>query len=118
MEQGMKDGSIQRRGKASVFITAEHTELLFVLKGTTENEYYYGLKACYASSGMENTLIPKTTIDEETGKIIFADPPKFIVKPKYVEGLTSCDCLDDIEEKAKSQIETPPQLWYDRGRNE
>ena len=102
MEEGIKDGSIMRRGKASVFITAQHTELLFVLKGETDNEYYYGLKACYASSGMENTLIPKTTIDEETGKVIFSDPPKFIVRPKYVEGIVNCECLDDIEEVAKN----------------
>jgi len=101
MEEGMKDGSILKRGISRIFITAEDTERLFVLKGTEKNAYYYGLKACYASSGMENTLIPKTTVDEETGKIIFEPAPFLNVYPKYVEGIQTCDCMDDIDEIAK-----------------
>ena len=97
----MKDGSILKRGMARVFVEAEDTERLYVARESDKNAYYYGLKACYASSGMENTLIPKTTVDEKTGKIIFDNPPHLNVYPKYVEGIQTCDCLEDIEEKAK-----------------
>lgn len=101
MEEGMKDGSILKRGMGRIFITAEDTEKLYVARESEKNAYYYGLKACYASSGMENTLIPKTTVDEETGKIVFDKPPHFNLYHKYVEGIQDFTCIDDFEEKAK-----------------
>lgn len=101
MEEGTAEGTILKRGMSKIFIEATDTEKLYVARESEKNSYYYGLKACYASSGAENTLIPKTTIDEKTGKIIFDKPPYLNVYPKYVEGIESCDCFEDIEEEAK-----------------
>lgn len=101
MEEAVSEGTIMRRGRARVFIDACDTEKLMVLKTKDKAVYYYGLKVCYASSGMENTLIPRTTVDEETGEIIFVDPPHFNVYHKYVEGIEDITCYDELEEASK-----------------
>lgn len=101
-EQMVESGSAMKRGKCRIFITPDKTEKLFVAKGQTQNEYYYGLKICFSSTGIENTLIPQTKFDEETGEIIFKNPPKLILKPKYTEGTLPCECMDDIDVVAQN----------------
>lgn len=93
----VKEGEAVKYAKCKIFISPDDTERLFVLKNEKNNEYYYGLKMCFAGTGVENTLIPLTKYDEETKKYIFLDPPKLIVMPKYTDGLKGCDCYDELE---------------------
>lgn len=88
--------------KCTIFLSSENTEKLSVLKTEKINEYYYGLKMCFAETGVENTLIPLTRYDEETKQYIFYDPPKLIVRPKYTEGIQTCDNYEDIETESKN----------------
>lgn len=48
-----------------------------------EGDYYYGIKIC--NNGMEDTLIPRTAV--ENGAIKRYPAPLFTVGEKYVEGV-------------------------------
>lgn len=91
-----------KKARCKIFVSSNKTEKLFVLKTQTTNEYYYGLKICFSSTGVENTIIPEIKVDEETGEIIFKDPPKFIVRPKYVEGIMPLEDYDAIDDERQN----------------
>lgn len=97
MERAVEAGDAIKKGRCKIFISSDKTEKLWLLKTQQTNDYYYGLKICFASTGVENTIIPKTTVDEETGEIIFEEPPKIIVRPKYVEGIMPLEDFDNVE---------------------
>lgn len=97
MEALVESGDAIKKGRCKIFVSADKTEQLFVLKNKPLAEYCYGLKICFSATGVENTIIPETQIVEETGEIIFKDPPKFIVRPKYVEGILPCDDYEDFD---------------------
>jgi len=97
MEELVDKGDAIKKGRCIIFVTSEQTEKLFLLKSETEKKFYFGLKICFSSTGLENTLIPQTTKDEETGEIIFKNPPEIIIRQKYVEGILPCNDFDDIE---------------------
>ena len=58
--------------------TPSLTNLLTVKKGNEYEEYYYGIKACYASENFEDTLL--------IGNSSFGDLNTITVYPKKVEG--------------------------------
>lgn len=69
-------------------VSAQETEKLTVNNGSSYNIYYYGLKICDPDTGLEDTLIPTVKLDEKNNPI-FSKPTKFIVYPKYAEGLSN-----------------------------
>ena len=70
-------------------IDAEHSDLLTVPNINTPETYYWSVKICDPEIGSEDTIIPKTTIDPETGMATFSKPYKLIVLYKMVEGTTN-----------------------------
>lgn len=97
MEELCRKGDAMKRGRCTIFVSSDKTEKLWLLKQETQRKFYFGLKICFSSTGLENTLIPSTKLDEETGEVVFSDPPEVIVKPKYVEGLMPVCDYDDID---------------------
>ena len=102
MEALVESGDAIKRGRCKIFVSSDKTEKLWLLKTEEKNTYYYGLKICFAHNGVENTIIPKTTVDEETGEIIFEEQPKLIVRPKYVEGIMPLEDFDNLELAAQN----------------
>lgn len=65
---------------AVIAITASYTDMLTVEKNKPFETYYYGLKICNSTSGLEDTLVVN---DGDIG-----DLNTITVYPKKVEGLT------------------------------
>lgn len=83
-------------GCAGMHISALLSNKLNVKDNEIKHEYYWGLKICNTDGDIQNTLIPKVKVDE-SGEPIFSDPPKIVVRPKYVQGLYNCRTKYDTE---------------------
>lgn len=78
---------VEARGESSVIfdISAENSNLLTVKNINAPEIFYWGVKIC-DEDGTEDTLLPKTEVDPETGLATFAKPYKLFVNYKMVEG--------------------------------
>lgn len=88
-------------GCATIYISALLSNKLNVLAKENKHEYYYAIKLCDESGKIQNTLLPKVTLDEK-GRPVFQDPVKIIVRPKYVQGMYNC----------VSKYDTEPEIVY------
>lgn len=88
-------------GCATIYISALLSNKLNVLANENKHEYYYAIKLCDESGKIQNTLLPKVTLDEK-GRPVFQDPVKIIVRPKYVQGMYNC----------VSKYDTEPEIVY------
>lgn len=88
-------------GCATIHISALLSNKLNVLSKEDKHEYYYALKLCDESGKIQNTLLPKVSLDK-SGRPIFQDPVKIIVRPKYVQGMYNCS----------SKYDTEPEIVY------
>lgn len=69
-------------------LTTEYTDLLTVSNINSPEIFYWSVKICDPDTGAEDTVIPKTKVDPETGLATFSKPNKLVVLYKMVEGLT------------------------------
>lgn len=70
-------------------LDSDHSDLLTVPNINTPETYYWSIKICDPETGAEDTVIPKTKVDPDTGLATFSKPYKLIVLYKMVEGLTN-----------------------------
>lgn len=70
-------------------LDSKHSDLLTVPNINTPETYYWSIKICDPETGAEDTVIPKTRVDPETGLATFSKPYKLIVLYKMVEGLAN-----------------------------
>lgn len=70
-------------------LDSKHSDLLTVPNINTPETYYWSIKICDPKTGAEDTVIPKTRVDPETGLATFSKPYKLIVLYKMVEGLAN-----------------------------
>lgn len=89
-------GEVFVSGCASILISSLLSNKLNVLANEIKHEYYYALKLCNETGDIQNTLIPKVSLDD-TGRPIFQNPVKIIVRPKYVQGMYTCSSKYDTE---------------------
>ena len=88
-------------GCATIYISALLSNKLNVRNGENKHEYYYSLKLCDETGKIQNTILPKVSLDEK-GRPVFQDPVKIVVRPKYVQGMYNC----------KSKYDTAPEIVY------
>ncbi len=88
-------------GCAVIYISAELSNKLIVAKSKDSAEYYFAFKICNEDGTVENTIIPKVYIDENN-QLVFPEPPRIIVRPRYVQGMYTC----------YSTYDTNPELVY------
>lgn len=88
-------------GCAVIYISAELSNKLIVAKTKDSAEYYFAFKICNEDGTVENTILPKVYIDENN-QLVFPNPPKIIVRPRYVQGMYTC----------YSTYDTNPELVY------
>lgn len=88
-------------GCATIHISALLSNKLNVISDEIKHEYYYALKLCDETGKIQNTILPKVTLDER-GVPIFQDPVKIVVRPKYVQGMYNC----------VSKYDTEPEIVY------
>lgn len=67
-------------------ITPEDSNKFTVEDINTPETYYWSVKLCDPENNTEDTVIPKTTVDPETGTAVFSKPYKLLVRYKLVEG--------------------------------
>lgn len=67
-------------------INPEDSNKFTVTDINTPETYYWSVKMCDPEENTEDTIIPKTSVDSETGTAVFAKPYKLIVRYKMVEG--------------------------------
>lgn len=70
-------------------LDSKHSDLLTVPNINTPETYYWSIKICDPETGAEDTVIPKTRVDPDTGLATFSKPYKLIVLYKMVEGLAN-----------------------------
>lgn len=70
-------------------LDSKHSDLLTVSNINTPETYYWSIKICDPETGAEDTVIPKTRVDPDTGLATFSKPYKLIVLYKMVEGLAN-----------------------------
>lgn len=70
-------------------LDSKHSDLLTVPNINTPETYYWSIKICDPQTGAEDTVIPKTSVDPDTGLATFSKPYKLIVLYKMVEGLAN-----------------------------
>ena len=70
-------------------LDSKHSDLLTVPNINTPETYYWSIKICDPGTGAEDTVIPKTRVDPDTGLATFSKPYKLIVLYKMVEGLAN-----------------------------
>ena len=70
-------------------LDSDHSDLLTVPNINTPETFYWSIKICDPDTCSEDTVIPKTKIDPNTGLATFSKPYKLIVLYKMVEGLTN-----------------------------
>lgn len=70
-------------------LDSKHSDLLTVPNINTPETYYWSIKICDPQTGAEDTVIPKTRVDPDTGLATFSKPYKLIVLYKMVEGLAN-----------------------------
>ena len=70
-------------------LDSKHSDLLTVPNINTPETYYWSIKICDPETGAEDTVIPKTKVDPDTGLATFSKPYKLIVLYKMVEGLAN-----------------------------
>lgn len=70
-------------------LDSQHSDQLTVPNINTPETYYWSIKICDPETGAEDTVIPKTKVDPDTGLATFSKPYKLIVLYKMVEGLTN-----------------------------
>ena len=70
-------------------LDSKHSDLLTVPNINTPETYYWSIKICDPQTGAEDTVIPKTRVDPDTGLATFSKPYKLIVLHKMVEGLAN-----------------------------
>lgn len=92
-EQRMKELSELKEafniGCTVIYISPELSNKLIVAKSKDSAEYYFAFKLCNEDGTVEDTIIPKVYIDENN-QLVFPEPPKIIVRPKYVQGMYEC----------------------------
>lgn len=70
-------------------LDSKHSDLLTVPNINTPETYYWSIKICDPETGAEDTVIPKTRVDPDTGLATFSKPYKLIVLYKMAEGLAN-----------------------------
>ena len=70
-------------------LNSDYSDLLIVPNINAPETYYWSVKICDPDTGREDTVIPKTTVDPQTGLATFSKPYKLIVLYKMVEGITN-----------------------------
>lgn len=70
-------------------LDSKHSDLLTVPNINTPETYYWSIKICDPETGAEDTVIPKTRVDPDTGLATFSKPYKLVVLYKMVEGLAN-----------------------------
>lgn len=78
---------VESNGSSSIVfdISAEKSNLLTVKNINAPEVFYWAVKLC-DENGTEDTILPKTEVDHETGLATFAKPYKLFVNYKMVEG--------------------------------
>ena len=88
-------------GCATIHISALLSNKLSIRTDEIKHEYYYALKLCDETGHIQNTILPKVSLDER-GVPVFQDPVKIVVRPKYVQGMYDC----------VSKYDTEPEIVY------
>jgi hypothetical protein len=88
-------------GCSTIYISSLLSNKLNVRNGEHKHEYYYSLKLCDEFGDIQNTILPKVSLDEK-GAPVFQDPVKIVVRPKYVQVMYNC----------KSKYDTAPEIVY------
>lgn len=73
-------------------IDEHNSNLLTVTEVDVPEVFYWSVKLCDPNTGMEDTVIPKTILNKETGVATFSKPYKLIVRYKMAKG-----CGEDVQ---------------------